>query len=285
MNKITTWILCICAFGFIPAFGQINTPAASPSATISQVVGLSKVTLEYSRPALKGRQMIGGPLVPFNTVWRTGANKIPNITISEPMDFEGKSVPAGTYGLVTIPGVSTWTIILTKKPNEWGVYNYKPEDDLLRFEVKSGSLAEPEEYFSFEITGFDRNSALIRMTWEMTEVKFKISHNPEAQIMKEIAEKTSAAEVTADTYYDAANYYYENGKDLNKAYEWANRLVEKNKEYWAYYVRAKIAVKLGDCDQAISDSTYGLKLANEAKDNAYVLNHKNILKECMRKNK
>lgn len=98
--------------------------------------------------------------------------------------------------------------------------------------------------------------------------------------MKEIAEKTKAAEVTSDTYYDAANYYYENNKDLNQAFEWANKLVEMDKQYWTYYVRAKIAAKLGKCDIALADAQAGLALAMKENDAAYVENHQRVIKQC-----
>ena len=101
---------------------QINTPQASPLSTITQKVGLADVKIEYSRPSLKGRKMIGSTLVPYGSVWRTGANAIPKLVLSHDVMIGGKDVPAGTYGLITIPNLKTWTIIITKNAEQWGTY-------------------------------------------------------------------------------------------------------------------------------------------------------------------
>jgi Protein of unknown function (DUF2911) len=271
------WMLFCIAFS---AKAQIKTPQPSPSATISQAIGLTTATIDYSRPSLKGRKMIGSSLVPYGQVWRTGANKIPNLKLTEEVMIEGQKVPAGTYGLVTIPGLTEWTIVLSKKPEQWGVYEYKQEDDLVRFKVKAEKLAVKEEHFTMAFTDFTPSSAKVAIRWENTQVKFNIKHDANAQIMAEIKEKTSAADVKTDTYFDAANYYFENGGDLNQALAWADKVVEKDKQYWTYYLRAKIAAKLGKCDIAADDATKGLELATKEKDNAYIANHTKILKGC-----
>lgn len=275
------FILVLCfGYNWQAIHAQINTPAASPGATVSQTVGLAKVTIEYSRPLLKGRQMMGTKIIPYGKVWRTGANKIPNLTISDDILMEGKMVKAGTYGLVTIPGEKSWTIILSSNANQWGTYNYKPEEDVLRFDVAAVALANSEEQFTFGFNSTGTTTADLYIKWEKTSVFVHLSHDAEMRIMQEIAEKTSAANVTSDTYYDAANYYYENGKDLTKAYEWANKLVSMDKQYWTYYVRAKIAAKLGHCDVAIADAQAGLELAIKENDAAYIENHQRVIKQC-----
>ncbi|AXE16857.1 DUF2911 domain-containing protein [Runella rosea] len=262
------------------AHAQIKTPAASPAATAVQSIGLANVTVEYSRPSLKGRKLFGTPLAPYGQVWRTGANKVPNLILSQEMTLEGQKVPAGTYGLFTIPTETEWTIILSKNPNQWGAYDYKQTDDLLRFKVKAEKTAKTEEYFTIEFTDFTPNSAKIAIRWENLQAKFSISHDPDAQIMAEIQQKLNAPTVTEGTYSDAANYYYDTNRDLNKAYEWANKVVEKEKEYWTYYLRGKIAAKIGKCDVAIADAQKGLELAKKTNDGAYILNHTNVLKAC-----
>ncbi|MBK8113017.1 MAG: DUF2911 domain-containing protein [Saprospiraceae bacterium] len=262
------------------ASAQINTPAASPSATVSQVIGLSKVTVEYSRPMLKGRQMVGSKLIPYGQIWRTGANKITNLTLSNDMAIEGKSIKAGTYGLVTVPGEKKWTVVLSKNANQWGTYNYKSEEDLMRFDVEAGKTNATVEQFSFSFVTLTPASAHLIMQWENTEIKMRLSHDAEAGILKEIDEKTSAAEVTSETYYDAANYYFEHDKDLTKAYAWANKLVEMDKKYWTYYVRAKIAAKLGKCDVALADAQAGLVDATKDNDQSYVENLQRIIQQC-----
>lgn len=278
-----TEIFLSAAFMAILSFAvqaQISTPAPSASATVSQSVGLAKVSIEYSRPSLKGRKMFGSALVPFGSVWRTGANKIPNLVFSQDVLIEGQKVPAGTYGLFTIPTENEWTIILSKNPNQWGAYGYKTEDDLLRVKVKSEKLPQSVEAFTMEFTDFTPTSTKIAIRWENTAAKFTVSHDSDAQIMAEIKEKTAATTVTTDTFFDAANYYYETNRDLKQAYEWANKVVEKDQKYWTYYLRGKIAAKLGNCTVAIPDAEKGLELAKKANDGAYVVNHTNVLKAC-----
>ncbi|NJN34411.1 MAG: DUF2911 domain-containing protein, partial [Saprospiraceae bacterium] len=213
-------------------------------------------------------------------VWRTGANKIPNFKLTEEVTIEGQKVPAGTYGVFTIPGLTEWTIILSKKPDQWGAYDYKQEDDLVRFKVKAEKMVSKEEHFTMAFTDFSPTSAKMLIRWENTQVKFNIKHDPDAQILAEIKSKTSAADATTDTYFDAANYYFEKGLDLNQALEWANKVVEKDQKYWTYYLRAKIAAKLGKCDIAVADATKGLDMATKEKDPAYITNHTKVLKSC-----
>lgn len=271
-----TWV----SASLLTTQAQINTPAPSPSATVSQAVGLGKATIEYSRPSLKGRKMFGTPLAPYGQVWRTGANKIPNLILTQDVEMEGNKVAAGTYGIFTIPAESEWTIIVSKNPNQWGAYDYKQADDLLRFKVKSEALPRTEEYFTMEFSDFTPTSAKIVIRWENTQVKFGISQNPDALIMADIKAKTTATDVSSDTYFGAADYYYQTNRDLNQALEWANKVVEKEKEYWTYYLRGKIAAKLGKCDVAVADAQTGLELAKKANDGAYIVNHTNVLKAC-----
>jgi hypothetical protein len=263
--------------------GQINTPQPSPAATVSQVVGLADVKIEYSRPSLKGRKMIGGSLVPFGQLWRTGANAIPKLTLSQDVMIEGKSVPAGSYGIFTIPNPAKWTIVITKNANQWGTYNYKQEEDLLRFEVPATKLLKKLEHFTISMDDFTPESARVKIAWENTGVKFSIKHDAHQSIMKEIDAKMSMAEIKPDTYYDAANYYFSKNLDLNKALSWADKVVENDKQYWTYHLRAKIASKLGKCDIAMADHSSGLPLAKKDNDLAYIKNFENVAKECSMK--
>ncbi len=273
-------IIALSIFAVHLSYAQISTPAPSPGASVKQSIGLAEATIEYSRPSLKGRKMIGSDLVPFGKVWRTGANKIPNLILTKDVEIEGNKVPAGTYGVITIPDASTWTIVLSGNPNQWGTYEYKEAEDKFRFKVKAEKIAQKEENFTMGFSDIAMESANAFIVWENTRVKFKISHSGDAQIMAEIKEKTSAATVSADTYFGAAEYYYDKGKDLNQAYEWANKVVAEQKEYWTYNLRGKIAAKLGKCDIATADANAGLPLAKKSNDAAYVAKLQNILNIC-----
>jgi hypothetical protein len=277
-EKLIIMLLSVCLLAFT-ANAQIQTPQASPGATISQTVGLGKVTVEYSRPALKGRKMFGVQ-VPYGKVWRTGANKITNVILSDEMMVNGQKVAAGTYGLFTIPTATEWTIILNKDADLWGAYDYKQENDVVRFTVKAQNLAKAQESFTIEFIDFNANETNVAISWENAMVKFPIKHDSDAKIMAEIQKKMAGSEISVGTYSAAANYYYDTNRDLKQAYEWATKVVENDQKFWTYYLRGKIAAKIGQCDVAVADATKGLAMAKEAGDDAYILNHQNVLKEC-----
>jgi hypothetical protein len=278
IQKLGAFLLSVCLLTFT-ANAQIQTPQASPGATISQTVGLGKVTVEYSRPALKGRKMFGVQ-VPYGKVWRTGANKITNVILSDEMMVNGQKVAAGTYGLFTIPTATEWTIILNKDADLWGAYDYKQENDVVRFTVKAQNLAKAQESFTIEFIDFNANETNVAISWENAMVKFPIKHDSDAKIMAEIQKKMAGSEISVGTYSAAANYYYDTNRDLKQAYEWATKVVENDQKFWTYYLRGKIAAKIGQCDVAVADATKGLAMAKEAGDDAYILNHQNVLKEC-----
>ncbi len=277
-KKLSALMLAASLFAFT-AMAQIQTPQASPAATISQSIGLGKATVEYSRPALKGRKMFGVQ-VPYGKVWRTGANKITNLILSEDMLVGGQKVAAGTYALFTIPTATDWTIILNKDANMWGAYEYKEANDVVRFTVKSQKLAKAQEYFTIEFTDFSASEANVAISWENVQVKFTLKNDPDEKIMAEIKQKMAGSDISTATYSAAANYYYDTNRDLNQAYQWANKVVEQDQKFWTYYLRGKIAAKIGKCDVAVADATKGLALAKEAGDDSYVLNHQQVLKDC-----
>jgi hypothetical protein len=262
---------------------QISMPAASPSASVTQNIGLAKVTVDFSRPSLKGRKMMGTDIIPYNKIWRTGANRIPYITVDKEVNFGGKKLDAGTYGIITIPGKSKWTIIVSKNANQWGTYNYKEAEDLFRFEAPAIKNKEKEETFTMGFTDNKEESASMYIKWENDMVKFPISHDPHKSILEEIESKTSGSDISVDTYFDAANYYFQKGMDLKKAMMWANKVIEADKQYWTYNLRAKIAAKAGQCDLAVSDAKLGLELAKKDNDMAYVKNNQAVIDECSKK--
>lgn len=152
---------------------------ASPAASISQSVGLSTVAIEYHRPAVKGRP-IWGALVPYDAVWRTGANEATTIRFSDAVKVEGKDVPAGTYAFFAIPGKDKWTLILNKTAAQWGAFKYSAAEDQLRFDVKPAS-APMQEWLRYSIEPSSANSAVVQLAWEKLSVQFTVeAPTPEA---------------------------------------------------------------------------------------------------------
>jgi tetratricopeptide (TPR) repeat protein len=246
----------------------LKVPAPSPSQTVKQAFALSDITIEYSRPGVKNR-VIYGDLVPFGKVWRTGANSATKITFGEDIKLEGNAVTAGTYALYSIPNKESWEIMLYKDLTLGGnVEDYKKENEVLRFVVKTKALNDKVENFTIDISDITSTTANIDLNWDKTRVSFAVTADIDAKIMKNI--ETS---LKADTrpYYQAANYYFETNRDLAKALEWVNKGIEQNpKAYWMYNLKAKIQVKLNDKKGAVASAEQLIILAKEDKDETYV---------------
>jgi hypothetical protein len=261
---------------------QIKTPSASPTATISQGVGLTKVTIDYSRPSVKGRKIFGD-LVPYGKVWRTGANRITTIKLDDDMHINGAPVKAGNYGLYTIPGESAWVIIINKDDKQWGSYEYDVNKDVIRFSIQPLRIEPMVEQMEIRFEEFTLTSAMIAINWESTSARFKIEHRVDDKIMADIKDKTAKADATNDTFFTAADYYYTKNFNLPQALDWAKKVVEKEKEYWTYQLVARIASKMGDCKTAIPNAEKSMELATKAGDDAYIKLNKQVFMECGKK--
>ena len=262
------------------SFAQISTPAASPSTTLSQTLGLTKITLDYSRPSVKGRKIFGD-LVPYGKVWRTGANKITSIKFDDEVYVHGAVMKAGSYGLYTIPGKNEWTIIFNRDDKQWGAYGYDINKDVIRFNVQPIQPQEFTEKMTIDFVEFTPTSTELSIKWESTEVRFKIEQRGvDEKIMAEIAEKTAKPDATTDTYFSAADFYYQKGVNLDQALTWANKVVEKEKEYWTYQLVARIAAKQNNCAIAIPNAEKSMELAKKAGDDAYIKLNQAVLSQC-----
>ena len=164
----------VCGSGLLAQAPKPETPAASPACTLKQRVGLTDIEIVYSRPGVKGRQIFGG-LVPYDKVWRTGANQATKITFGAPVTLNGAEVPAGTYALMTIPGEKEWTIIVNKTAAQWGAYRYDEKADLVRVKATPAALAESVETFTIDINDIHDDSATLNLIWEKTRVPVKLS--------------------------------------------------------------------------------------------------------------
>ncbi|GAB3520750.1 DUF2911 domain-containing protein [Emticicia fontis] len=279
MKHLNLKLFVACTLISISSFAQINTPAASPSATVTQGIGLTKITIDYSRPSVKGRKIFGD-LVPFGKIWRTGANKITSIKFDDDVVINGTPVKAGSYGLYTIPTATEWTVILNTDDKQWGSYGYDDKKDVYRFKVKPMKTKAFVEQMEIDIEGINPTTSDIAIKWENTEAKFRVEQPVDAKIMAEIEEKTSKADATIDTYFAAADYYYQKGIHLDKALVWANKVIEQNKEYWAYQLVARVAAKQGNCAVALPNAEKSMELAKKAGDDAYIKLNQIVFAQC-----
>ena len=247
---------------------KIDFPAPSPACTIKQRVGLTDIEIAYSRPSMKDR-VIFGNVVPFGTVWRTGANNATKITFSTPVKLNDTEVAAGAYALYTIPGENEWTIILNKGVGKSGT-QYDEKEDVVRFKTTPVSLRDTSiETFTIEFNHLRDESAVINLVWEKTVVPIKVELDVTSKLLPQI-EAVMAAEGGNKPYYQAAMFYYDHGQDLAKAKDWVEAAIKQREAYYIVHLKAKILAKLGDKEGAIAAANRSIELAKTAKDSAYV---------------
>jgi hypothetical protein len=272
MKRIMLVLALAAVFGISSQAQGLRTPAPSPGQTIKQEFGLSSIELSYSRPGVKGRKIFGD-VVPFDKVWRTGANSATTLVFGDDVTIGGKLVPAGKYGLLTIPGKDNWTLIITKQLDVTSPAAYKQENDVVRVQVPVKALGENIESFTMQFSNVKPSSCDLLLRWEKTEVALPITTEIESKIMAQIKNQM---ENDNRPYFAAAMYYMDNGKDLNKALEWFNKAAEQNPAFYILYQKAVCLSKLGRKQEAMTVSEQSTKAAMEAKSDDYVALNKKL---------
>lgn len=246
---------------------NIEFPAASPACTLKQRVGLTDITVVYSRPSVKGRSIFGG-IVPFGQVWRAGANQNTKISFSTPVKLDGNEIPAGNYALFAIPGEQEWTIILNKNTNQWGAFQYKTNDDVVRFPVTPVALRDTSiETMAFEFNRIRDESALFELVWDKTVVPIRLTVEVTDKIVPQIeAAMAAPGNKTDGFYFQAATFYYNHDLDQKKALEWVNAGLAGNSRiaYEILHLKAQILAKQGDKAGAIAAARQSSELAVKA---------------------
>jgi hypothetical protein len=252
---------------------DLKVPTLSPLSEVTQELGLTQVKLSYSRPSAKGRKIFGG-LVPYNEVWRTGANASTKLTFTEDVKIEGSNLKAGTYALYTIPGETEWTVIIHTNTRHRSIAGdvYKPAEDAFRFKVKPGRTSNFVETFTIYFSDITTSTGSIYVAWENTRIKFRIDLDVDAQVDRQIATLIAApAGMSHQNYFLAAEYYLHNRKDLTKADGWILTAMEKSPKNARYgLLRAKILADAGKKDEALKVVAEANAWAIEAKNANYI---------------
>jgi tetratricopeptide (TPR) repeat protein len=270
--------LVITAFLYQNTNAQnLTTPAPSSHQTIKQELGLSTVELTYSRPNVKGRKIFGD-LVPYGKVWRTGANQATTLTFGDAVTIGGTKIPAGKYGLLSIPGADEWTLIISKQLDVTNPAAYKADQDVVRVQVKPFQLPFPLETFSMLFANVTANSCELQLIWENTVIALPITTDIDTKVMAQIDRV-----MTRDNrpYFEAGVYYLDNGKDLNKALEWFDKAIAQDPSaggsFFVYYQKARCQAKMGRKADAKTTAQKGIEMAKQANNADYVaLNEKLI---------
>ena len=278
-KKIAAFFTIACVLANMFTYAQL-TPQPSSTQTISQGFGLGKITLTYSRPNVKGRKMFGYT-EPYGKVWRTGANSATVLKFSDEVTMEGHKVPAGEYGLFSIPGKDKWTIIISKKPDQWGAYTYQQSDDYLRFDVIPVQIPDKIETFTMQFTDVLPTSAQLHLMWDHTALRINLTCNIDAKVMARI---DSAMQTDKKPYYDAVIYYWNNDKDMTKALVWAEALqtVPGFPPMVVKLWKARVLLKKGDKAAAMVTANEGVKAAQTAGSDEYIRLNREVIAEAGR---
>jgi hypothetical protein len=267
-NIFNMLFVCASLLLITDASAQIKTPAASPSAKVSTTVGLTDITLDYSRPSKNGRK-IYGDLVPFDALWRTGANKNSIVTFSDDVMIGGSEVKKGSYAIFAKPGKSSWEVNFYSDTENWGT----PEkwDDT---KVAAKVMVTPQTYantetFTLNIGNVTNESCHLEIIWDNVLVPVKIEVPTDKKVSANITQVMAGP--SAGDYYNAARYYREAKKDLNQALSWMNKSVEMgNDKFWVLRQKSLIEADMGNYKAAIATANQSLAKAKEAGNNDYI---------------
>ena len=290
---LSLMLLCGASTAVLAQAPAVRTPRPSQKASVMQTIGVTDVTITYSRPGVKGRKIWGDPppelaagtatldnqntrpkdmvIVPYGHVWRTGANEATQFEVSDEVLINGQKLPAGSYSLHTIPGKDEWTIVFNGTANQWGSFNYDEKKDTLRVKAKPESLTENQEWLMYSFDPVTDNSARVNIRWEKLRVPFTV----EVKDVKALTlTKLRAAVAGAKpddwrTPLQAANYVFnsEDKMDPTEAIGWLEQSIKVKETFGNMYSKARLLASQGKTDEAVATGEKALVLGKEAKAN------------------
>jgi hypothetical protein len=258
-----------------------NLPVPSPRAKVMQTVGLAEITVDYARPSVNERTIFGN-IVPYGTMWRTGANKATSIEVSQEVALgDNCRLAPGKYSIFTIPNKDSWVVIINSETELWGTGNYPAEKEVCKFEVPA--IAAKDFYESFTIT-FDnvtQQSAELSIKWEQTKILIKVSSDPVEPALANIKKAISDVENASRVYHNAASFYLDFNVDNAKALEYAQKAVDNGgaDKFWIVTTLSKAYAANKDYKKAIETAEKAMEMAKKANYDAYItINQENINK-------
>ena len=261
MQKKIMLFSAICLFMVGTSQAQIKTPAPSPSSKTEQMIGLTTVKLDYSRPAMRNR-VIFGNLVPFGKTWRTGANSNTKITFSTDVTIAGTQLKKGDYAIYTVPNKNSWDVIFYSDAKNWGTPSKWDDAKVAAKTTVNTSKVDKTESFTIAFSNLTNETGSLDISWENTQVSVKIEVPTNAIALKSIEKAMSGP--SGNDYFSAASFYHETGKDLKKALVWITKATEgDNPKFWMMRRKSLIQADLGDYKGAIESATTSLKSAEK----------------------
>ena len=268
------------------SFSQINTPRVSPASEVEQMVGLTEIEIEYSRPSMRGREVFGN-LVPFGKVWRTGADNSTKISFDTDVIISGKTIQSGTYSIFSIPNKESWEIILYSDVELWGVPRDWSENKIVfssMFDVKKLKKSNTVETFTISFNDLTNNDVNMSISWENTSVDIKIEVPTRSMVESDINKVLSDNPKSSD-YYAAAVFYRQENINLDKALEWMNKAIEMNESprFWQYRQQSLIMAANDKFADAVDAAKKSLNLAIEADNQDYIKMNRESIAEWSKK--
>ncbi len=282
--KRVVLLIVLASVGSV-AMSQIQRPMASPAAEVEQTVGLTEIEVEYFRPS-KNNRVIFGDVVPFNELWRTGANENTKFTAGDDIVFGKDTLKAGTYALFTKPSAESWEVIFYTEFGNWGTPDEWNESKVaLRTKAKVTPLNDVVESFTISVDNLTTKSADLNFSWDKTRASLSFTVPTDKKMSANI-DKVMAGP-SANDYFASAEFYYKEKKDMKKALEWINKAVEIRGEsaFWMTRLKSLIQAELGDYKGAIETAKKSLAEAEKAEYKAYIDMNKASIEEWSKKGK
>ncbi len=247
---------------------RLDLPWPSPHATVSQVVGMTTFSIDYHRPGVNGRAVWGG-LVPWDSVWRAGANENTLLVATSPFTVGGTTLPAGRYGLFMLPTPTSWTIILSRESNAWGAFSYDQREDAVRL-VVTPKAAEFTERLQYNFDDPTNTAVTLTMRWEKLAVSLPLGVNTSVVVLDSLkSQLRDLPRFWAPAWQQAANWALTNTQNLELPNVWADSAILLAPTFASYSVKARVLDRQGKTAQADSLRQASLASANEAELNAY----------------
>ncbi|HYM00007.1 MAG TPA: DUF2911 domain-containing protein [Blastocatellia bacterium] len=240
---------------------MLNLPRASQHARITQRIGITDITIDYSRPLVGGRKML---LLPYGQVWRAGANENTTIQFSDPVTVEGQHLAKGVYGLHMIPNADSWIVIFSKNSTSWGSFTYDKSEDALRVTIKPNATGSKEEALTYNFDDLTQDSATITMRWANLAIPFKVEVNT-PEIVAESLRKQLRSRVQFEwqPWVEAANYLMDNKLSAEEALKCTENAIGNEDRFEAEITKARALTLLGRKDEAAAAHDRAIALGTQ----------------------
>jgi tetratricopeptide (TPR) repeat protein len=279
MKKLFLGIFTVISFSMN---AQVQTPALSPVSKFEQKVGLTDITIQYSRPGKRDR-LVFGDVVPFGEIWRLGANENTKITSSDAIIFGKDTVKAGTYAIYAKPEKESWTLFLYSETTNWGVPDpWDSKKVVYETKLPVVQLNDVVETLTISIEKIENNGASLVIMWDKSKIALPFTVNTKDKVLASI--KKTMEGPSANDYHRSATFYYQEKIDVKKALEWSTKACEMRPEaYWMLRTKALLQAENGDFKGAIATAKKSIELAEKDGDAAYVKMNKNSIEEWSKK--